>query len=275
MLGTTNNLEVLKQVDFGMYLDGGDLGEILIPKRYVPHDLEVGDTLEVFIYRDSDDRIIATTETPYAEISKSAHMRVVGTNDAGAFLDWGLSKDLFVPFKEQRTPMREGNSYTVYVFIDKSDRIAGSSKLSLFLKETDDDGIFIEGQMVNLQIASRSDLGFKAIINDTHLGLIHHSDLLQPIKVGTRAEGYIKNIRDDGKIDLTLQAKGESAIDSLAKDILEFIKEEGGVINITDKSSPDIIYKTFAVSKASYKKALGQLYREKLVLLSKGEVRLV
>ena len=260
-----------------MYLDGGeDLGEILIPKRYVPVGCKPEDMLEVFLYRDSEDRPIATTEKPYAQVGQCAHMKVVSTDDFGAFMDWGLSKDLLVPFKEQRKPMREGQSYTVFLFIDASGRIAASSKLSSFLKEEDDEESgLIKGQMVDLQIASRSDMGFKAVINGKYLGLIHHSDLLQSINVGDRVDGYIKNIRDDGKIDLTLQASGEEAVDSLSKSILDFIEAEGGSTDVTDKSSPELIYKAFSVSKSIYKKALGKLYKEKRIVIEKNSVRLV
>ncbi len=231
--------------------------------------------LEVFIYLDSDDRLIATTETPYAEVGKCAHMRVVSTGAFGAFMNWGLSKDLLVPFKEQRSPMHVGREYTVFVFIDATGRIAASSKLSSFLKEEDNGKIFIEDQMVSLQIASRSDLGYKAVIDGTHLGLIHNSDILNPIYVGSKVDGYIKNIREDGRLNLTLQARGEEAIDSLSKNILEFLEAEGGSSPLTDKSPPEVIYKTFKVSKLSYKKALGKLYKAKLITIEKDKVKLL
>jgi predicted RNA-binding protein (virulence factor B family) len=273
-VGKKNKLLVIKQVEFGMYLDGEDLGEILIPGRYVPEGTKIDDVLEVFIYLDSDDRLIATTEEPHAQVGQCAHLEVVANGAFGAFMSWGLSKDLLVPFKEQRIPMQVGKSYTVFLFIDVTGRIAASSKLSTFLKEADDK-VFVEEQMVSLQIASRSDLGYKAVINGTHLGLLHNSDILQPINVGDAMDGYIKNIREDGKINLTLQAKGEQAIDSLSKDILEFLKEEGGRSTLTDKSSSETIYETFRVSKSSYKKALGKLYKEKRILIEKDSVTLL
>lgn len=273
-IGKTHTLTIVKRVDFGLYLDGGELGEILIPTRYVPIGCKVNEELEVFIYLDSDDRPIATTETPYAEVGKCAHLQVISNGKFGAFMDWGLSKDLLVPFKEQRKPMYEGKSYTVFLFLDASGRIAASSKLSSFLKEEDENEDFIEGQAVRLQVASRSDLGFKVVINDTHLGLIHNSDLLKEIDVGTKADGYVKKIRDDGRIDVSLQAKGKEARDSLSKDIIEFIEAEGGSTDITDKSSPDLIYKAFGVSKSAYKKAIGQLYRDKIIAISKDEISL-
>jgi predicted RNA-binding protein (virulence factor B family) len=274
-IGKTNTVRVVKRVDFGVYLDCEELGEILLPNRYVPIGCRPDDMLDVFLYFDSEDRIIATTEIPNAEVGKCSHLQVVSTSHYGVFLNWGLSKDLLVPFKEQQKPMREGRSYTVFLYIDASGRIAASSKLSSFLKEEDAGSIFIEGQIVRLQIASQSDMGFKAVIDDTHLGLIHKSDILQPIHVGDEMYGYIKNIRQDGRIDLTLQAHGDEAMDSLSKGIIEFILTEGGTTDITDKSSPSIIYEAFGVSKSTYKKALGRLYKEKRIMLEKDLITLL
>ncbi len=273
-VGKKNKLRVLKKVDFGFYLDGENLGEILIPNRYVQDDCKIDDELEIFISFDSEDRIVATTEEPYAQVDECAHLQVIAIGEFGAFMDWGLSKDLLVPFKEQRVPMREGQSYTVFIFIDATGRIAASSKLSSFLREDDGGRNFAEDQIVSLQIASRSDLGYKAVIDSKQLGLIHNSDILSPINVGDIIDGYIKKIRDDGRIDLTLQAKGKEARDSLSKDILEFLEAEGGSCDITDKSPPELIYKTFNVSKKNYKKALGKLYKERLIIVDKNEIRL-
>ena len=274
-IGKKSKLTVVKRVDFGMYLDGGELGEILIPNRYVPVGCKPDDELEVFVYRDSDDRPIATTEEPYAQVGQCGHLQVASTSDFGAFMKWGVMKDLLVPFKHQRTPMHEGKSYTVFVFIDSSGRIAGSSKLNEHLKEEDDGQFFAEGQAVDLLVASRSDMGYKVVINNTHLGLIHHSDLLSKIYVGDKTEGYIKTLREDGKIDVTLQPFGEEGRDMLVNDILEFLKAEGGSMDITDKSSPKEILQAFGVSKSSFKKALGRLYKEKRILIGKDYVRLV
>lgn len=274
-VGRKNTLRIVKKVDFGIYLDGLDLGEILLPTRYVPEEYKIDEELEVFIYLDSEDRVIATTEDPYAEVGRSAHLQVVATSNFGAFMDWGLMKDLLVPFKEQRVPMQKGKSYTVYLFLDVTGRINASSKLSRFLKENDTESKFVEGQMVSLQICSRSELGYRAIIDETHLGLIHNVDILQAINVGEAMNGYIKQVRDDGKIDLVLQAKGKKARQSLADDVLEFITSEGGRSDLTDKSPPEDIYKIFRVSKTNYKKALGKLYKEKLIIIEKDSVSLV
>lgn len=274
-IGKKNKLIVVKELDFGIYLDGGELGEILMPTRYVPLDVKAGDEIDAFIYMDSEDRLIATTEEPYAEVGECAYLKVLSTGNFGAFMDWGLMKDLLVPFKEQRVPMQIGKSYTVFVFLDITGRIAGSSKLSKFLDEEDFQEEFVEGQMVNLLIASRTDMGYKAVINGTHLGMIHNNDTLQRIRIGEKLPGYIKNIREDGRIDITLQAIGKKARYSLEKSIVEFLREMGGSSNLTDKSSPDDIYKTFQVSKSNYKRALGKLYKEEKISIEKNVVKLL
>jgi predicted RNA-binding protein (virulence factor B family) len=273
-VGKINKLSIVKKVDFGIYLNGGALGEILMPSRYCPKEFEVGDELEVFIYLDSEDRLIATSETPYCQVGKCAHLKVTSSSAFGAFVDWGLTKDLLVPFKEQLIPMLVGNSYVVFLYIDVTGRIAASSKLSDFMKE--EEGFdFLKNQEVNLLIARQNDFGYKAVINDEYVGLIHNIDILSPIKVGDKMSGYIKNIRDDGKIDLILQAQGGESIESLSEDILELIKNEGGKTNITDKSPPDLIYKNFKASKSNYKKAIGKLYKKRLIIIEKDQVKLV
>lgn len=272
-IGKTSTLEVIKTVDFGVYLDGEDFGEILLPARYVPAGCKPGDELEVFIYLDSEDTIIATTEKPYAQVGQCACLEVIDANGAGVFMDWGLSKDLFVPFKEQRVPMEKERFYTVFVFEDNSGRICGSSKLDHFLNERADEE-FENNQQVDLLIASRSPLGYKAIINGTHLGLIFNSDALVPLKMGQEIKGYIKFIRPDGAIDLTLQQQGAPLRDSLSQKILDDLNARGGTSNLTDKSDPEEIFKRFQVSKGNYKKAIGQLYKDKKITLGKDKITL-
>jgi predicted RNA-binding protein (virulence factor B family) len=273
-IGRLNKLSIVKQVEFGLYLDGGDLGEILMPSRYNPKEYKIGDELEAFIYRDSEDRLIATSDIPYCEVGKCAHLKVTALSTFGAFVDWGLPKDLLVPFKEQLTPMLVDNSYIVYLYIDVTGRIAASSKLSDFMKEEDGYN-FIKNQEVNLLIARKNDFGYKAVVNNDYMGLVHNIDIISPIKVGDIMTGYVKNVRDDGKIDISLQAQGFEAIDSLSRDIVEYIKNNGGATNIIDKSHPDIIYKTFQTSKSNYKKALGKLYKKRLITIEKNEIKLV
>ncbi len=272
-IGKTARLQIIRQVDFGLYLDGEDYGDILLPVRYVPPDCKIDDWLDVFIYLDSEDTIIATTEKPYVEVGESAHLEVIDTNAHGAFMDWGLSKDLFVPFKEQRVPMKVGHAYTVYVFEDNSGRISASSKLDHFLSEYADDH-FQNNQPVNLHIASQSPLGYKAIIDGTHLGLIFNSDVLTPIQVGQQIKGYIKNVRPDGAIDLMLQPLGPQMRRSLSEQIMADLEKQGGVSLLTDKSPADEIFSRYQVSKSNYKKALGQLYKDKKIILGKDRITL-
>lgn len=262
-VGQFNRLKVVKEVEFGLYLDGGRLGEVLLPKRYVPANAKSGDWLEVFIYLDSQDRLVATTEKPLASVGEVAYLRVTQVNRTGAFLNWGMPKDLLVPYSEQRVPMEAGRSYVVYLYLDNSGRIAASSKLSLYLDEHNGD--FRSGQAVNLLVASRSQMGYTAVINGTHLGLIHHSELLQPLHMGQKVKGYIQSIRDDGKINLTLQQPGQAGRDELAEQILQHLQAQGGRSDLTDYSTPEAIFAQYRVSKARYKKTLSQLYKARKI----------
>jgi predicted RNA-binding protein (virulence factor B family) len=274
-LGKSARLRVIKQVPFGVYLDAHQLGEVLLPTRYVPAGTRVGDAVEVFLYLDSEDLPVATTLKPKAQVGQCAHLRVVSVTGIGAFLDWGLAKDLLVPFGEQRVPMQVGHSYTVYVYLDeRTGRIVGSSRLSRFLHETNGDE-FVPNQPVQLLICGRTDLGLKAVVDGTHLGLIFKDDALASVKVGQRVKGYIKAIRDDGRIDLSLQPVGQQGRDTLDSRILAFLKAEGGRSTLTDRSSPEAIYQRFGVSKANYKKALGRLYKARLIALDKEQIRLL
>lgn len=270
-IGKTDRLRVVKEVPFGVYLDARELGEILLPARYVPRRCQLGDELQVFVYLDSDDTPIATTLKPKTQVGECAHLRVVAVNRMGAFLDWGLTKDLLVPFNQQRVPMQEGRSYTVYTYVDEpTKRIAASSMLSHYLSETSDE--FRPGQSVDLLICARTDLGLKAVIDGTHLGMIFKNDVLQSAKVGRRMRGYVKAVRPDGKIDLTLQAPGQKGRDELCTRILNHLKTAGGESTLTDKSTPEAIYRQFGVSKANYKKALGRLYKERAIALEKTKI---
>jgi len=273
-IGRKNRMRVVKTLDFGVYLDGGEAGEILLPQREVPEKCSPGDWLHVFIYNDSEDRLIATRQTPGAMVGEAAYLKVRQQNDVGTFMDWGLGKDLLVPYNEQARPMNPGRSYVVYLFLDeKSQRIAGSTKLSHHLNEHG--AGFETGEKVKLMIASRTTLGYKAVINNTHLGLIFKTDVFQPLKFGQQLNGYIKTIRDDGKIDLALQPAPEQVRDQLEAQILDYLRRHQGSSKITDKSPPELIYKTFKVSKANFKRALGRLYKKRQVLIDKHQVSLV
>ena len=273
-VGRFNKLEVIKEVDFGVYLDGGELDSILLPQRYVPEGCELGDWVDVFLYFDSEDLLIANTETPRVEVGRCEMLKVIDINNAGAFMDWGLPKDLLVPYSEQLKPMEVGYSYVVYVFHDQdSDRIAASTRLQDYLAE---ESVWVKPrQAVELLIAGRTDLGYKAVINDQYLGLIFRDDAFRPLKVGERLPGFIKNIRSDGKIDLVISQGTLQGDHDLGEQIVENLRASGGVSTLTDKSEPDEIYRTFKVSKKKYKQALGSLYRSKRILLSAEKIQLV
>ena len=251
-----------------------ELGTILLPQRYMPEDCELGDWIDVFLYFDSEDLLIATTETPKVEVGRCEMLKVIDINNAGAFMDWGLPKDLLVPYSEQLKPMEVGYSYVVYVFHDQdSDRIAASTRLQDYLAE---ESVWIKPrQAVDLLIAGRTDLGYKAVINDQYLGLIFRDDAFRPLKVGERLPGFIKNIRSDGKIDLVISQGTLQGDHDLGEQIIESLRASGGVSTLTDKSQPDEIYRTFKVSKKKYKQALGSLYRSKRILLSAEKIQLV
>ena len=273
-IGKINHLNVVKQVDFGVYLDGDELGEILLPERDVPPDCVVGDGLDVFIYLDSEDLLIATTQMPKAMVGECAFLKVVEVNAVGAFLDWGLPKDLLVPYGEQQKPMEEGESYVVYLYVDEaSERIAATSRLNKFVVDTSP--YFKPQQKVELLVCERTDLGYKAVVNQAVIGLLFNSDVISPVRYGETLQGYIKQIRPDNKLDLCLQLVTREALDDLSEQILAFIQAEGGQTTLTDKSPPDAIAKQFGVSKSSYKKALGKLYQKRLVLIEKHQVSLV
>ena len=272
-IGTFNNLQVVKQVDFGVYLDGDDLDTILLPKRYVPNVCEIGDWIDVFLYFDSDDLLIATTEKPKVEVGCCEMLKVVDINHAGAFMDWGLPKDLLVPYNEQQKPMEVGYSYVVYVYHDEaSDRIAASTKLSHHL---DEQPVWLKPrQSVNLQIASRTELGYKAIIDDKYLGLLFRADAYRPLKIGERLLGFVKSIRSDGKIDLLISQATLQGDHELSQQIVQYLTDQGGTSTLTDKSDPEEIYRVFKVSKKKYKQALGNLYKSRKITITPGLVQL-
>ncbi len=273
-IGAFNQLQVVKQVDFGVYLDGGELDTILLPRRYVPEGCEIGDWLDVFLYFDSDDLLIATTEKPKVQVGDCEMLTVVDINHAGAFMDWGLPKDLLVPYNEQQKPMEVGYSYVVHVFHDQnSDRIAASTKLNHHL---DEETVWLKPrQQVNLLIAGRTDLGYKAVIDNKYLGLIFRADAFRPLKIGERLPGFVKNIRADGKIDLVISQSTLQGDHDLGEQIIRHLQEMGGESQVSDKSDPEEIYRLFKVSKKKYKQALGTLYKSKRILIEPGKVKLI
>jgi Uncharacterized protein conserved in bacteria len=265
---------VVKTVDFGVYLDGGSDGEILLPTRYVPENCEIGDTLSVFIYTDSEDRLIATTVKPYAMVGEFACLEVEAVNEVGAFLDWGLMKQLLVPFREQHAKMREGGRYPVFVYVDfESKRITASAKLEKFIDESRAE--LEAGQEVELMIYKKTDLGWKAIVNQQYGGMLYQNEVFQPIEIGQKLTGFVKQVREDDKIDLMLQKPGFEKIDDFSVKLHELLKEAEGFLPFTDKSPADDIYNQFGISKKTFKKAVGDLYKKRLILLEEKGIRLV
>lgn len=273
-LGTINELEVVKRVDFGVYLDGGQSGEILMPSRYVPEDCEIGQRLEVFIYLDGEERLVATTEQPYAQVGEFAFLEAKEVNEFGAFLDWGVLKQLFVPFREQKQRMEVGQSYVVHVYVDdQSNRIMASAKLDKFLDNLPVD--YELGEEVNLLIAAKTELGYKAIIDHSHWGLLFNSEIFRRIRIGEKMNGFIKNIREDEKIDLALQKEGYQKVEGIAGEIIDKLRAAGGFLPLGDKSSPELIAQHFGISKKNFKKAIGALYKDRLIGMEPDGIRLL
>ena len=272
-IGAYNTLQVVKKVDFGVYLDGKEHGEILLPSRYVPKQCEPGDTIEVFIYFDSDDRLIATTERPSAVVGSVAWLEVVEVNAFGAFLEWGLPKHILVPFTEQHPQMRRGRSYLVYVYLDnRKGRIVASSRLNKFLNAVPTD--LKKNQQVDLTIGDKTDLGYKAVINNSSWGVIYHTEIFQPIQTGQQIQGFVKSIRADGKIDLCLQMPGYDKIAEVSEQIIAKLQAHDGFLSVTDASPPERIYRLFGVSKKTFKKAIGALYKSRRITLQNDGITL-
>ena len=272
-IGKYNTLKVLKEVDFGVYLDGESEGEILMPIRYVPKNCQPGDMVDVFLYLDSEDRPIATTENPYAQVGEFAMLRVKSVNKIGTFLDWGIMKDLLVPFREQKVTMIEGRSYLVYIHVDEeSKRIVASAKLNKFLDKTVPE--YVTGQEVDLVIESETDLGYKAIVNNLHWGILYENEVFEQLAKGIKMKGYIKKVRTDNKIDLSLQPLGYVKVDPITQMILDELKKAGGFIAVSDKSEAEEVYRVFGISKKTFKQAVGSLYKKRLITIGTDGIRL-
>ncbi len=266
-IGEFNTLRINRTVDFGAYLIDDDTHEVLLPKRYLTPDMKVGDTIRVFVYNDSENRPVATTEVPHAVVGDFALMRVKAVNKVGAFLDWGLvAKDLLVPFGEQRTDMQVGRSYIVHVYLDQaSQRIVASAKLAKFLNQTEPD--YYHRQRVEVLVVQRSDLGYRVIVDNAHWGQIYSNEIYQDVNIGDRLTAFVKQVRPDGKVDVTLAKIEKMRVDDLADRILAHLRENGGTMPLTDKSDPEDINRAFQCSKKDFKKALGLLYKQQKVTL--------
>ncbi len=272
-IGRINRLTIKRKLNFGVQLNGGELGNVFLPEKFVPRKCQQGDVVEVFVYVDKEERLLATTQKPYATVGQFASLRVAATLVSGAFLDWGLENDLFVPKKEQLFNMEEGESYVVFVFLDeKTNRITASSKLDSFLDL--ERPHYKVGQEVDLLICEKTDLGYKVVINNSHWGVIYKNEVFQKIQIGQQIKGYIKLIRKDLKIDISLQQSGYQTVDKVSQSILKTIKDLGGSIAISDKSQPEDIYSRFGVSKKIFKKAIGALYKKRLITIDTNGIKL-
>ena len=272
-LGRFNTLKIAKEVDFGLYLDGGEEGEILLPKRYVPEHYAIGDELRVFIYLDNEERLVATTQTPYVQVGGFACLEVTWVNRYGAFLDWGLMKDLFCPFREQRQRMEVGRRYVVYAHVDdESFRIVASARLEHFLDK--DAPQYEPWQEVDIMVWQRTDLGYKVIVDDRFSGLVFRDEVFRPMHMGLRLKAYVKQVRPDGKIDIALQKSGYGNVEDFAHVLLQHLRDNGGRTALGDKSPSQDIYDTFGVSKKVFKKAVGDLYKRRLIIITPDGLRL-
>lgn len=274
-LGDYNTLSVVKEVDFGLYLDGGRDGEILMPKKYVPEGAKPGDKLKVFIYLDSEERPVATTETPLAKVGDFAWLKVSWVNQFGAFLNWGVEKDMFCPFREMKMRMQMGQSYLVYIHVDlESYRLVATAKIDRYIEPVPPEK-YLPGDEVQLLVWQKTDLGFKVIIDNLYQGLIYEDQIFQVLHSGDRLSGFIDQVRPDGKIDVCLQQTGKAERLSFAKELLQYLQENDGYCDLGDKSAADDVYERFHVSKKVFKKGIGELYKKGQITVSPTSVRLV
>ncbi|HHP0466004.1 TPA: CvfB family protein [Vibrio harveyi] len=273
-IGQINSLEVIKTADFGVFLDGEDYGSVLLPNKYVPEGTELGAHLDVFLYFDSESQLAATIDKPIAQVGEWGLMKIEGINKTGAFVNWGIKeKDLLIPFSEQRARFTAGQNILVYVYTDKaSGRIVGTTKFNKWLDKTPAN--YEVNEQVDLIIAERSQLGYKAIVNGEHWGMIFPSDVFGKLFIGKKLKGYIKQVREDGKIDLALQKVGVAKMDDLSSKVIELLEKKGGFLPLNDKSSPEAIFEAFRTSKGTYKKTIGGLYKAGKIAIEKDGIRL-
>ena len=272
-IGRTYNLKVVKDTEFGVFLDAENLDEILLPSKHAPDNLSIDDTVEVFLYLDSEDRPIATTQTPKAEVGEFAYLEVKDNTQVGAFLDWGLDKDVLVPFSEQHRPMNVGDCYIVFLYLDNQDRITATSLIDKIVLE-DGQHDFRPQQTVDLIIGNSTELGFKAIVDHSHWGLLYSDEVDQRLSFGQSIQGYIKHIREDGKIDLSLKSS-QQIRDNYSQVIQDYLRDHNGFAPVHDKSPPAQISDLLGMSKGQFKKAIGGLYRQRAITIEEDGIRLV
>ena len=273
LLGDYNRLEVVKLVDFGAYLDGGDAGEVLLPSRYMPKDTKVGDQLDVFVYLDQEERLVATTERPLAKVGEFACLKVAWVNKYGAFLDWGLMKDLFCPYAEQKKKMKVGEYHVVHVHIDEeSYRIVASARVERYIDHEGAD--YYHNESVDLLVWQRTELGYKVIVDNKYAGLAYNNQIYRSVHVGERMKGYIDQVRDDGKIDVMLQPSGRQQTKDFADTLTDWLIAHGGVCEYGDKTDAETIKTVFGVSKKTFKRAIGDLYKHRVIVIDDDGIRL-
>lgn len=274
-IGQYNNLKINRFTDHGAYLDAGkDLGEILLPKQYVKDEMRPGSEVEVIVYLDQQDRLVATTEKALAVVGDFAYLRVAWVNEYGAFLHWGLMKDLFVPFREQKMKMQMGRSYLIHAHLDEeSYRIVASAKVERYLSKERPD--FMPGEEVEVLVWQRTDLGVKVIVDNRFGGLLYNSELFTSVEPGMKLKAYVKQVREDGKIDLSLHKTGYAKVEDFSDTLLAYLKEHGGYVQLHDKSPAEAIYDAFGVSKKTFKKGVGDLYKKRLITISEAGIKLL
>lgn len=273
-IGKINTLEVMRETDNGFYLDGQELGEILMPRKFITDEVRNLGWADVFVYTDSEDRLVATSEKPFAKVGEFAFLKVVSVSRFGAFLDWGLPKDLLVPFREQKADMVEGRNYLVCLFLDiLTKRIAASAKIDKFLDNTPPE--YEPGDEVQLLIAEETDLGFKAIVNNEHWGMLYKNQIYQSLSPGLKITGFVNKVRDDEKIDLLLEKPGYEKVDAISQKILDELKQNRGFMAVSDNTSPEMINAMFGISKKNFKKAIGNLYKKRMITFDSDGIRLI
>lgn len=274
-IGSYNTLKVVKRVAFGLYLDGEEAGEILLPTRYVPADAQIGDYLDVFIYTDGDDRLIATTAKPLAVVGQIVPLTVKAVGSYGAFLEWGIMKDLFLPFSEQTADVNEGETVVVGLYLDaKTNRVVATMRWGRMLDKTVEPD-FAEGDKVQVMIVGKTELGYKVLINEAFVGLIYKNEVFKPLHIGDTMPAYIHRMRADGKIDVRVNQSGYAAIEGEAARLMQLLQQAGGFLPTTDKSPAETIYEVCGMSKKTYKKAVGELYKKRLIVLKEQGIALI
>lgn len=272
-LGRMNSLPIIKLDEKGAWLDADDLGQVFVPQSQLPEAIKVGSTLAIFPYLDGDSELVISVDKPLAQVGEFAGMKVISASRIGAFLDWGLKKDLFVPANEQAKPMQTGHTYVVYVYLDRESRPTATSRLDHYLSI--EMPRYEPWEEVDLLICEQTDLGYKVIVNKKFWGLIFYNEIFTTIKIGQRTKGYIKKIHEDGKLDVTLNKPGLARKDEAGEKILARLQKQGGFLPVGDKSSPELIYSQFSMSKGTFKKAIGGLFKQGLITIESDGIRLV